>query len=334
MPLRRPDKGAGAPILCQRPVQFGYLTQHCRGNGARAVRQAQQQGIDQHPGLDTGGKLGRAFTLFVGHVLQVSLPEVQPGRYLLPGLMFKGLAAMPTDLVQLPKQCGQPRLVRHAEFGLGQGCQTLTAHEGPAEGNRRQVGMVAVAIEGLAGKILFHGCDHVRQDIQIREQTFFSHAGPPPCRFFLVLAFLHKHTVQKGYGKVPFPLSQDTKIFPLAQAMATHKDNFTLDAALAVLRHPTVDAQLWTEAVEWLLLYGPPPVRELLLNASQDATSTQFPQLTPVGITSEGEPCYRLDELARTLEQDEDDIRALLQRKSEQQGQIHLFDDDETGTIQ
>ncbi|OQX16454.1 MAG: hypothetical protein BWK76_11550 [Desulfobulbaceae bacterium A2] len=116
--------------------------------------------------------------------------------------------------------------------------------------------------------------------------------------------------------------------------MATHKDNFTLDAALTVLRHPTVDAQLWTEAVEWLLLYGPPQVRELLLNASQDATSTQFPQLTPAGITSEGEPCYRLDELARTLEQDEDDIRALLQRKTEQQGQIHLFDDDETGTIQ
>ncbi|OQX14857.1 MAG: hypothetical protein BWK76_14040 [Desulfobulbaceae bacterium A2] len=115
--------------------------------------------------------------------------------------------------------------------------------------------------------------------------------------------------------------------------MSTNENDFTVETALAVLRHPTVDAQLWTEAVEWLLAYGPPEVREILLSASQDATQTQFPELTPAGISPEGEPCYRLDDLARTLEQDEDEIRELLHRKGEAQGQQHLLDDDTTGTV-
>ena len=46
--------------------------------------------------------------------------------------------------------------------------------------------------------------------------------------------------------------------------MDTFAQQWTLESALAVLEHPTVDSKLWAEAVEWLLVYGPPEVRELL----------------------------------------------------------------------
>jgi len=113
--------------------------------------------------------------------------------------------------------------------------------------------------------------------------------------------------------------------------MSTKQHDFTLETALAVVQHPTVDSQLWSNAVEWLLLHGPPRVREVLLYASQDATSTQFPALTPAGFTPEGEPFYRIDELARTLDRDEEEIREVLERK--QQGLEPPRQDDGTETV-
>ena len=38
------------------------------------------------------------------------------------------------------------------------------------------------------------------------------------------------------------------------------KDEWDLDTALKVVQNKTVDSKLWAEAVEWLLLYGPPEI--------------------------------------------------------------------------
>ena len=36
------------------------------------------------------------------------------------------------------------------------------------------------------------------------------------------------------------------------------KDLWDLESAMKVLTHDSVDSKLWAEAVEWLILYGPP----------------------------------------------------------------------------
>ena len=50
------------------------------------------------------------------------------------------------------------------------------------------------------------------------------------------------------------------------------KGEWDVDSAMAVLNHKTVDAKIWAEAVEWLILYGPDNIREILLNSSSTAT--------------------------------------------------------------
>ena len=39
------------------------------------------------------------------------------------------------------------------------------------------------------------------------------------------------------------------------------KDTWDVDSAMQILQHQTVDAKLWAEAVEWLILYGPDEIR-------------------------------------------------------------------------
>ena len=36
--------------------------------------------------------------------------------------------------------------------------------------------------------------------------------------------------------------------------MTAFKQEWTVDSAMEILQHPTVDSKLWAEAVEWLLL--------------------------------------------------------------------------------
>ena len=76
---------------------------------------------------------------------------------------------------------------------------------------------------------------------------------------------------------------------------------------------------MWAEAVEWLLQYGPVEIQRLLLDASEIATDTTFPELKPSHYTSDGKPYYDISALAKTLGITEEQTREILRRK--EQGQ-------------
>ena len=101
-----------------------------------------------------------------------------------------------------------------------------------------------------------------------------------------------------------------------------YNELWDLESAMQVLQHKTVDAKLWSEAVEWLLLHGPQEIKQLLLDASEVATGTAFPDLKPSQYTPEGQPYYDIRALAKTLGLTEDQTREILQKKDmEQNGQ-------------
>ena len=129
--------------------------------------------------------------------------------------------------------------------------------------------------------------------------------------------------------------------------MDTFAQQWTLESALAVLNHPTVDSKLWAEAVEWLLVYGPPEVRELLTAASghatrrpiwrataRHATRASFPELKPQGYGPDGSPCYDIADLARSLGISEEEARRQLAEKEARHGVQHGLGDEDTTTLQ
>ena len=93
------------------------------------------------------------------------------------------------------------------------------------------------------------------------------------------------------------------------------KDEWNLESALKVLQHPTVDSQLWAEAVEWLLLFGPPSIQKILLDASQTATEIEFPNLKPSHYTDDGLPVYDVARLADMLGVTEEEVLEIISRK-------------------
>ena len=107
------------------------------------------------------------------------------------------------------------------------------------------------------------------------------------------------------------------------------KDLWDLESAMQVLEHKTVDSKLWAEAVEWLLHYGPPEIRQLLLDASELATGTTFPDLKPTHYTAEGQPCYDISALAKTLGITENQTREILQRKEQEEDEDQIAKTDE-----
>jgi hypothetical protein len=116
--------------------------------------------------------------------------------------------------------------------------------------------------------------------------------------------------------------------------MMPFKQEWTVESALEILQHPTVDSDIWASAVEWLLIYGPPEVRELLQQASGHATGEHFPELKPQRYGPDGTPCYDLAELARTLGISEEEARAQLMEKEMKHGVQHGFSEDDTTTLQ
>jgi len=93
------------------------------------------------------------------------------------------------------------------------------------------------------------------------------------------------------------------------------KNSWTLDNAMYVLKHPTVDSKIWADAVEWLLLYGPKDIQEMLLSASENATKNCFPELEVIGYSTDGEPIYNVDDLARALGITPEEAQDILERK-------------------
>lgn len=111
------------------------------------------------------------------------------------------------------------------------------------------------------------------------------------------------------------------------------KDLWDLESAMKVLTHDSVDSKLWAEAVEWLIIYGPPEIRELLLNASATATRQHFPELKPSHYTPDGQPCYDIKALSVSLGITEAAVKKIIEEKEDEHELIQLFDKGETGTV-
>jgi hypothetical protein len=80
--------------------------------------------------------------------------------------------------------------------------------------------------------------------------------------------------------------------------VAEFKDQWSLEMALEVLASQSVEAGPWAEAATWLLLYGPPELRELLDEAANNAFAHCFPGVRPQGYDQTGKPYYDLHQLA------------------------------------
>jgi len=111
------------------------------------------------------------------------------------------------------------------------------------------------------------------------------------------------------------------------------KDQWDVDTALKVVRNKTVDSKLWAEAVEWLMLYGPPEVVSILLQASGHATEQTFPELQAANYTHDGQPVYDVAQLAKSLGISEDEVRKIIKKKEKSHKIVHFFDDGSSQTV-
>ncbi len=112
------------------------------------------------------------------------------------------------------------------------------------------------------------------------------------------------------------------------------RQQWDVEMAMAVLENKTVDGKLWAEAVEWLMLYGPPQIREILSQASSVATSECFPELRPTGYSPDGQPCYDVKVLSESLGLSQDEIMKKLGEMEIKQEAIHLYSADEVQKLQ
>lgn len=96
--------------------------------------------------------------------------------------------------------------------------------------------------------------------------------------------------------------------------MMDFKDQWDVDTALKVVQNKTVDSKLWAEAVEWLLLYGPPEIVSILLQASGHATEQVFPELQASHYTDDGTPVYDVAHLAKELGIPESKVRLIIEK--------------------
>ncbi len=112
------------------------------------------------------------------------------------------------------------------------------------------------------------------------------------------------------------------------------KDSWDVQSAMQVLKHQTVDPKLWAEAVEWLILYGPDKIRELLLNSSGVATHECFPDLQAKGYAADGQACYSVDDLAKSLSISTEEAREVIKEKEKAHKIHHFIDEDDTMKVQ
>jgi len=116
--------------------------------------------------------------------------------------------------------------------------------------------------------------------------------------------------------------------------MTDFKEQWDVASAMKVLQHPTVDSDLWAEAVEWLLIYGPPEVKELLSQASGYATGASYPELEPLGYDHQGNPCYSVAQLAEALGISEEEAQSFIEEKEKKHGVTHRVEPDDTSSLQ
>lgn len=111
------------------------------------------------------------------------------------------------------------------------------------------------------------------------------------------------------------------------------KQLWDLESAMKVLENDSVDSKLWAEAVEWLMMFGPPKIQKLLLEASKTAMNSSFPELKPTHYTDDGEPCYDVGELAQSLGITKEEVQEILKKKAIEHENVELFQDDDTSTV-
>lgn len=116
--------------------------------------------------------------------------------------------------------------------------------------------------------------------------------------------------------------------------MDSLKEQWNFEMALAVLQNETVDGKLWSEAAEWMMVFGPPAMQELLRQASSLATQAHYPELTPRDYTADGEPCYSIAEVAKSLGISEEEALAKMAELEERHGVRHLYTPPEAKKIQ
>jgi len=114
----------------------------------------------------------------------------------------------------------------------------------------------------------------------------------------------------------------------------TLKEEWDVESAMQVVQHPTVDSKLWAEAVEWLILYGPDDIREILLSASGTATHQCFPDMQAIGYAADGQPCYTVEDLAKNLNISEEEARTIIQEKEKSHKLHHFIDEEDTMKVQ
>lgn len=107
-----------------------------------------------------------------------------------------------------------------------------------------------------------------------------------------------------------------------------------MESALEILAHPTVDSRIWADAVEWLMLHGPPEIQAMLKQASEHATHQEFPGLEPEGFTEEGDPVYSVSQLADALQITEEEAAELIAEKERKHGVLHRYDAQDTKKVQ
>ncbi|HIJ79157.1 MAG: hypothetical protein OEY01_09090 [Desulfobulbaceae bacterium] len=107
--------------------------------------------------------------------------------------------------------------------------------------------------------------------------------------------------------------------------MTSFKDHWDLEMALQVMQHQTVDSKTWADAVKWLLLYGPPAIKEMISQASSMATENFFPELTPIGYNDEGEPLYDIQALAKSLGISEEEAMEKIAELEKKYGIKNIF---------
>ena len=116
--------------------------------------------------------------------------------------------------------------------------------------------------------------------------------------------------------------------------MTDFKKEWTVESAMEILQHPTVDSEIWAEAVEWLLLYGPPEIQGILKESSGYATSREFPELKPQGFDEDGEPVYSVAEIAEALNISEEEAGEMIAKKEAKHGMLHRLADQESKKVQ
>lgn len=112
------------------------------------------------------------------------------------------------------------------------------------------------------------------------------------------------------------------------------KDQWNIEMAMQVLVSESVDSSTWSEAAKWLMLYGPPEMQQILLDASSHATGAFFPELKASAFSKEGEPLFRIDHIAEALGTDPEILKKTLDHSLEDADAAVLYEEEDAFKIQ